>query len=377
MSCISIHALLAESDSAGLKSLTSLTVFLSTLSLRRATCTIRQSHCNHQISIHALLAESDYGRAAGIVVRDHFYPRSPCGERPACAVAFKLGQLFLSTLSLRRATIRSAIVYVSKQYFYPRSPCGERRHWQTGQSRTRQFLSTLSLRRATRLLSTNHINHMDFYPRSPCGERLWHCLCNAVFLPISIHALLAESDYYQHTKKWKYGHFYPRSPCGERLMPSCKAISLSRFLSTLSLRRATLTYKSGYASDSISIHALLAESDYRPGPFQLSRTEFLSTLSLRRATRSAPEQLRTVRVFLSTLSLRRATHRREPEQPEHIFLSTLSLRRATIMVSCCSSVSPFLSTLSLRRATLPGGQSLPSQAHFYPRSPCGERQSVC
>ena len=148
MSCISIHALLAESDSAGLKSLTSLTVFLSTLSLRRATCTIRQSHCNHQISIHALLAESDYGRAAGIVVRDHFYPRSPCGERPACAVAFKLGQLFLSTLSLRRATalrlaasqsdqflstlslrratIRSAIVYVSKQYFYPRSPCGER-----------------------------------------------------------------------------------------------------------------------------------------------------------------------------------------------------------------------------------------------------------
>ena len=351
--------------------------FLSTLSLRRATvfvCVICQRLA---ISIHALLAESDHVGAGTIQTPSQISIHALLAESDQLRFLHNLfAVLFLSTLSLRRATTlrrepRSLTLFLSTLSLRRATTILDIR------ALCLAFLSTLSLRRATRLLSTNHINHMDFYPRSPCGERLWHCLCNAVFLPISIHALLAESDYYQHTKKWKYGHFYPRSPCGERLMPSCKAISLSRFLSTLSLRRATLTYKSGYASDSISIHALLAESDYRPGPFQLSRTEFLSTLSLRRATRSAPEQLRTVRVFLSTLSLRRATHRREPEQPEHIFLSTLSLRRATIMVSCCSSVSPFLSTLSLRRATLPGGQSLPSQAHFYPRSPCGERQSVC
>ena len=44
----------------------------------------------------------------------------------ALRLAASQSDQFLSTLSLRRATIRSAIVYVSKQYFYPRSPCGER-----------------------------------------------------------------------------------------------------------------------------------------------------------------------------------------------------------------------------------------------------------
>ena len=33
------------------------------------------------ISIHALLAESDLPHDAGKIVKDNFYPRSPCGER--------------------------------------------------------------------------------------------------------------------------------------------------------------------------------------------------------------------------------------------------------------------------------------------------------
>ena len=37
----------------------------------------------------------------------------------------------------------------------------------------------------------------------------------------------------------------------------------------------------------ISIHALLAESDYTPGCMMQSHQAFLSTLSLRRATRHA------------------------------------------------------------------------------------------
>ena len=394
--------------------------FLSTLSLRRATLnrmpTVQylwnfypRSPCGERlaqakelgivfrISIHALLAESDLSPPLWYYPPLHFYPRSPCGER-LLLFSFPCVALFISI----HALLAESDAFYNRfkpcaRYFYPRSPCGERRSDIFPVLRFSLFLSTLSLRRATVSLQRWAAHLCDFYPRSPCGERLKLPPPPPLLLPISIHALLAESDVRQgmatlsqpiflstlslrratvfvcvicqrlaisihallaesdaaYVAKtgmteisihallaesdrpakpdrsapdnfyprspcgerpcWRWDNpntkpnFYPRSPCGERLMPSCKAISLSRFLSTLSLRRATLTYKSGYASDSISIHALLAESDYRPGPFQLSRTEFLSTLSLRRATRSAPEQLRTVRVFLSTLSLRRAT----------------------------------------------------------------------
>ena len=124
--------------------------------------------------------------------------------------------------------------------------------------------------------------------------------------------------------------FYPRSPCGER--PICKGqiIPIIEFLSTLSLRRAT---------DEI--------------PYQGQVDQFLSTLSLRRATRGQLLYLGEYQ-FLSTLSLRRAT--REPtalRTPHHRFLSTLSLRRAT-----ANAVDQIL----------PGHD-------FYPRSPCGERQT--
>ena len=57
--------------------------FLSTLSLRRATvfvCVICQRLA---ISIHALLAESDGFYAGLLLANADFYPRSPCGERPA------------------------------------------------------------------------------------------------------------------------------------------------------------------------------------------------------------------------------------------------------------------------------------------------------
>ena len=57
---ISIHALLAESDSVKL---------------------FRQNY-ECFISIHALLAESDAGRGPAVKGCRNFYPRSPCGERP-------------------------------------------------------------------------------------------------------------------------------------------------------------------------------------------------------------------------------------------------------------------------------------------------------
>ena len=147
---ISIHALLAESDGksnkfAGLKLvfLSTLSLrratrrtyrqgekqaFLSTLSLRRATAHYDNYNLHCVISIHALLAESDYQILDDMSgATSHFYPRSPCGERPAelttlvnklfisihALLAESDGKstklagwklVFLSTLSLRRAT---------------------------------------------------------------------------------------------------------------------------------------------------------------------------------------------------------------------------------------------------------------------------------
>ena len=78
-------------------------VFLSTLSLRRATQQAQRVRLKLLISIHALLAESDDGKLTEYSTTDisihallaesdiygfpillrcrNFYPRSPCGER--------------------------------------------------------------------------------------------------------------------------------------------------------------------------------------------------------------------------------------------------------------------------------------------------------
>ena len=124
--CISIHALLAESDGTLSIRIIGFSGFLSTLSLRRATNArpdIRQSCA---ISIHALLAESDCYSLRHSAQGWHFYPRSPCGERPQKQEQ-PAGQCqFLSTLSLRRATKKGSGKSTTLTNFYPRSPCGER-----------------------------------------------------------------------------------------------------------------------------------------------------------------------------------------------------------------------------------------------------------
>ena len=148
---ISIHALLAESDSQTVTKWASSAKFLSTLSLRRATA-----------NWFDLWGWAEY-----------FYPRSPCGERPfekpENVITTKISihallaesdgshysssrpfQKFLSTLSLRRATFQLDVMITTFYYFYPRSPCGER-------------LFQLDV-----MITTFYY----FYPRSPCGERL-------------------------------------------------------------------------------------------------------------------------------------------------------------------------------------------------------------
>ena len=75
----------------------------------------------------------------------------------------------------------------------------------------------------------------------------------------------------------------------------------STFLSTLSLRRATNAYMEENQSESISIHALLAESDHQTNAGSNESSKFLSTLSLRRATTSNREKRKYPEISIHAL----------------------------------------------------------------------------
>ena len=125
----------------------------------------------------------------------------------------------------------------------------------------RLFLSTLSLRRATESRSNILITSQYFYPRSPYGERLTSVVSSTGTIGISIHALLTESDPVRDIIQWEGMNFYPRSPYGERLEKVPADVFYQAFLSTLSLRRATMQEIAQQRKQRISIHALLTESD--------------------------------------------------------------------------------------------------------------------
>ncbi len=284
-----------------------ISLFLSTLSLRRATRTDSFPHAPPQISIHALLAESDLifppVNTSSVSISIH----ALLAESDLTIMLYDTSSLlFLSTLSLRRATSGyfrfSRLVAISIHALLAESDYG----LILSIIFLTLFLSTLSLRRATRLffiisdlfrfLSTLSL-------RRATGFNYFYI----IKITISIHALLAESDLLPTSGTLQNWHFYPRSPCGERLTSVVSSAGTTGFLSTLSLRRATRRQR----------------RQNRPNPF-------LSTLSLRRAT-----------IFGCWMALNRP-----------LFLSTLSLRRATS------------STPAVRSQFM----------HFYPRSPCGERR---
>ena len=194
-------------------------IFLSTLSLRRATPKGNTHYMGVYISIHALLAESD-GIPNQVGTWEVISIHALLAESDKLPAREGLADfVFLSTLSLRRATRRSSKTVRRSRYFYPRSPCGER------PAQKRYHGSPAA----------------DFYPRSPCGERPYVFAAGNKAGAISIHALLAESDYPIYT------------------LPAAPYV--------------------------ISIHALLAESDPAVIKNSTAFSVFLSTLSLRRATR--------------------------------------------------------------------------------------------
>ena len=167
------------------------------------------------ISIHALLAESD----------------------PPVPYSITDTRKFLSTLSLRRATLKSPIKSHRQKHFYPRSPCGERLAGPSGPAFLFNFYprSPCGERRPqppkARVLK-------NFYPRSPCGERQLIAYQSGLLLDFYPRSPCGERRRITSNGTKKL-NFYPRSPCGERPCTAETDITLTGFLSTLSLRRAT------------------------------------------------------------------------------------------------------------------------------------------
>ena len=129
---ISIHALLAESDWwLRCWQLAARDISIHALLAESDGDVMGKALAEKVISIHALLAESDANWFDLWGWAEYFYPRSPCGERPERCRMLDLFIVFLSTLSLRRATSAP----------------------NNGRKGTAEFLSTLSLRRATRTAS--------------------------------------------------------------------------------------------------------------------------------------------------------------------------------------------------------------------------------
>ena len=248
---ISIHALLAESDPP-----------------------LPPAGGGRQISIHALLAESDLRSCFPLCRSGHFNPRSPCGERhcllcfcastawnfnprspcgerpwqaPSCSPQLRISiHALLTESDLKCISLRNSIGEFQSTLSSRRATCGydstlcHRRFQSTLSSRRATiawassaslvaFQSTLSSRRATGIPHFSKTFLRYFNPRSPHGERL--DLNNQRGLPLN---------------------FNPRSPHGERLR--CR-LGLS-------------------GSISISIHALLTESDFATFRFVIFHIDF-------------------------------------------------------------------------------------------------------
>ena len=146
---ISIHALLAESDLIDLVDSPIAKISIHAL-LAESDDKDQVIKCLAHISIHALLAESDPRSWRLRPKTRYFYPRSPCGERRPCHGRVHQSRDYFYPRSPCGERHVACGYWHKLQHFYPRSPCGERLRRSTMADFDKIFLSTLSLRRATR-----------------------------------------------------------------------------------------------------------------------------------------------------------------------------------------------------------------------------------
>ena len=168
---ISIHALLAESDGLGFCYHCDDVAFLSTLSLRRATAPNRRPCRCNKISIHALLAESDLFFIVFDLFRNISIHALLAESDSPLSINCMIHMQFLSTLSLRRATMQIVIIVVDTVISIHALLAESDFMFSVVFYLENIFLSTLSLRRATTCGGGWNEQPRYFYPRSPCGER--------------------------------------------------------------------------------------------------------------------------------------------------------------------------------------------------------------
>ena len=158
--------------------------------------------------------------------------------------------------------MRHRLIELWKLNFYPRSPCGER-PWTVFLSCNYPLISIHALLaesdRVPLAESTAESISIHALLAESDLELLTERLCNSV---ISIHALLAESDFLHGRNRHNVNRISIHALLAESDKTPHQLQSRSR----------------------ISIHALLAESDREPTALRTPHQRFLSTLSLRRAT---------------------------------------------------------------------------------------------
>ena len=214
----------------------------------------------------------------------------------------------------------------------------------------------------------------DFYPRSPCGERPGSLAEVAKYATISIHALLAESDWKTRWKHRKQPNFYPRSPCGERLHRTGVFVNTFYISIHALLAESDQGHNPGSNKIVISIHALLAESDFEALTIRADELKFLSTLSLRRATARGRDRAPAAAISIHALLAESDVNARSPIPRTCISIHALLAESDNYSTTFRNNNISFLSTLSLRRATYHRILLQHNANYFYPRSPCGERR---
>ena len=123
---------------------------------------------------------------------------------------------FLSTLSLRRATLIFSCYYNTRIISIHALLAESDLVGDVWACRWPDISIHALLAESDEFRKLLYPSSTNFYPRSPCGERLVVGDVMGKGLAISIHALLAESDESQPPCGHPTTNFYPRSPCGER-----------------------------------------------------------------------------------------------------------------------------------------------------------------
>ena len=192
------------------------------------------------ISIHAPREGSDSGRQASKHRPQHFYPRSPRGERPFTVTTSGITFGFLSTLPARGAT-QGALVgpgEVQISIHAPREGSDACRIWDWfGAS---SFLSTLPARGATRRCCRWWWTRR-FLSTLPARGATFDIFANAGNIEFLSTLPARGATCLRQRPADRPGHFYPRSPRGERPAAADTTTHSALFLSTLPARGATYT----------------------------------------------------------------------------------------------------------------------------------------